>query len=386
MKKAFIIMQIGDSGLDAACASAIVPALKSCGLDPKRVDKHNEGQLLKSEIVGFIRSSEIIVADLTNERPNCYLEVGYTMGLDKFKNLIMTAREDHNQNSPNYRKGGPRIHFDLSGYDILYWNPNDLNGFREELEKRIKWRLSRLTSQQSKTLWDAEWISRHQTKAVAELLETGKSGFMEVQVSLPDSELDVDQAQLFGAAEKAQIHTFGWPIGVVLNRDEYRPRPVADGIVAEVLSESRATLDYWAIRGDGDFYLLKSLFEDDRSKERIFFNTRIVRITETLLYFTRLYSNLGVSPASRIVIGIKHGGLRERILSRAGPGLMLDRYKSKEDEVYTEVETTLDRIKSNLVEVVEEFTQPLFVIFDFFKLDRKRLEEIVRNFEKGVIT
>ena len=36
----------------------------------------------------------MIVADITNERPNCYLEVGYAMGLGKKANLILTARED----------------------------------------------------------------------------------------------------------------------------------------------------------------------------------------------------------------------------------------------------------------------------------------------------
>jgi hypothetical protein len=385
MKGAFIIMQIGNSDLDTVCANAIVPALRSCGLDPKRVDKHNEGQLLKSEIVGFIKSSEIIVADLTNERPNCYLEVGYAMGLDKFRNIILTAREDHDQNSPNYKKGGPRVHFDLNGYDILYWNPHDLKVFREELEKRLRWRLSRLTSRKSTATWDAEWITKHRTKALTGLSKTGKSGFMEIQVSLPDSELDADQVQLFEAANKAEIQKSGWPIGIILINTEDRPRPVADGIVAEILARTQNSFDYWTIRGDGSFYLLASLFEDDKTSERLLFDLRIARITEALIYFTRLYSNLGVLPKSHLMIGIRHGGLRERVLSSAGLRSMPYDRRSRENEVYTEVETTLDEIRSNLVEVVEKFTQPLFVVFDFFKLDRKVVEEIVHDFEKGVI-
>ena len=88
MKEAFVIMQIGNTQLDDVYYNAIIPALKRSGYDPKRVDKHTEGRLLKSEIVGFIESSEVIIADLTNERPNCYLEIGYAMGLDKFQNLF----------------------------------------------------------------------------------------------------------------------------------------------------------------------------------------------------------------------------------------------------------------------------------------------------------
>ena len=134
----FIIMQIGDPDLDRACGDVIAPALTPCGLDAKRVDKHNAGGLLKSEIIRFIEDAEIIVADLTNERPNCYLEIGYAMGLDNFRNLILCAREDHNLESKNHRPGGPKIHFDLAGYDVLFWHPDDLPGFRAELEKRIR--------------------------------------------------------------------------------------------------------------------------------------------------------------------------------------------------------------------------------------------------------
>jgi hypothetical protein len=85
----FIIMQIGNPDLDRVCADVIAPALTACVLVAKRVDKHNLGGLLKSEIIRFIEDAEIIAADLTNERPNCYLEIGYAMGLDKFRNLIL---------------------------------------------------------------------------------------------------------------------------------------------------------------------------------------------------------------------------------------------------------------------------------------------------------
>jgi integrase len=94
MAVGFIIMQIGNADLDRVCADAIVPAIEAAGLAAKRVDKHNVGGLLKSETIAFIQQADIIVADLTNERPNCYLEIGYAMGLDKFTNLILTARRN----------------------------------------------------------------------------------------------------------------------------------------------------------------------------------------------------------------------------------------------------------------------------------------------------
>lgn len=139
--ESFVIMQIGNSQLDKIWKEVYLPATVECKLDPKRVDKHNEGRLLNSEIAEFIKRAKIIIADLTNERPNCYLEIGYAMGIDKFQNLILCAREDHNPDSPNYKKGGPKVHFDLSGYDILWWEEKNLSEFKVSLIKRIKHRL-----------------------------------------------------------------------------------------------------------------------------------------------------------------------------------------------------------------------------------------------------
>ena len=137
MDQAFVIMQIGNSALDEVYECAIVPALHACSLEARRVDRHTRGGLLASEIIGFIESSDLIVADLTNERPNCYLEVGYALGAGRSSRLVLTAREDHRPDSPNHTPGGPKVHFDLAGYDILYWTPGDLEGFRDELIKRV---------------------------------------------------------------------------------------------------------------------------------------------------------------------------------------------------------------------------------------------------------
>ena len=51
MDNGFIIMQIGDTEMDEVCDAAIAHAIEAAGLAPRRVDRHNEGDLLKSEIV-----------------------------------------------------------------------------------------------------------------------------------------------------------------------------------------------------------------------------------------------------------------------------------------------------------------------------------------------
>ena len=262
-------MQIGNPELDQVCEQAIVPAMKARGLDPKRVDKHNQGGLLKSEIVSFIENSEIIVADLTNERPNCYLEIGYAMGVNKYHALVLTAREDHSSDSPNYRHGGPKVHFDLAGYDILFWDPTDLKGFRSQLEARVRQRQATASPsvQSPSSPWDQEWLAEQRREALAGLESTGLSGFMEIRFALSGSKPEFTQKGLLEAATLSQVPTHGWPIGILLSKSEWKPQPRIDGIVTRAVvrhsnNYNYYTFDYWYLRKNGDFYLLKDLCED----------------------------------------------------------------------------------------------------------------------------
>ena len=389
MPQGFIVIQIGNEQLDRLCTDAIVPALIACGLDPKRVDKHNEGGLLKSEIIRFINDSDIIVADLTNERPNVYLEVGYTMGVDKFKNLILTVRQDHFPDSPDYKRDGPRVHFDLAGYDILRWGPDKLPEFRAELEKRIRRRqiVVSAPARGPAAIWDAEWIAQQRGAANSGLAEIGRSGYMEVRAALAPPKILKTQGELNEATRGAQINTFGWPIAPYLNTEAFRPKARADGIVASVKPETKESYDYWAIRRIGDFYFAASLFEDERRPGFIFFNTRIVRVTEALLYLARLYTTLGVERTAGFSVAVRHGGLKGRRLQSSNTSRELSlALKSEEDVIEAEISTSTDEIEAKLVEKVKELLAPLFAVFEFFQLSDKVYEDIVNRFVKGEVS
>ena len=390
MKEAFVIMQIGNSELDKLYDTAIVPALVSCGVQPRRVDKHNSGGLLKSEIVGFIQSADIIVADLSNSRPNCYLEVGYAMGLDKFRQLILTAREDHNPDNPEYDAANAKVHFDLSGYEILFWSADAMDAFREQLSKRIRRRLAILAPSRvpASPPWNADWVSSQRQIALSGLASDGRKSYMEVLTAVVDSKLNVSQGELLAQAESAQVHTFGWPIGIVLQPEGLRPVPKVDGIQAEVRAPRPGTVgsyDYWVLQKDGTFYFLESLIEDRRQPGAVFFDTRIIRITEALLHTARLYSRLGVPPDAEVWVSVRHGGLKDHELSASS-----DRYDppggySSVDEVAEDLHTTLSGIESHLTELVEQLTAPLLVVFGYFKVGSAVYEDIVSRFvNRGV--
>lgn len=388
MPQAFLIMHIGNPQLDQLAATAIVPALVACGLDPKRVDKHNEGGLLKAEIIRFIESSEIIIADLTHERPNCYLEIGYVMGVDKFRNLILIVREDHFPESPNFQKGGPKVHFDLVGYDILSWNPERIDAFRIELEKKIRRRLAIVTPPPEAVAapLESDWFAEQRLTADEGMKKTTRTSFMEMSFALASRTEHFSIPDLNRAAEAAPIHTFGWPIALYLTREEHRPRPRADGVVSEVMADKKESYDFWALRRNGDFYWRGSLFEDGRRPGDLFFDTRIIRVTEALLYCGRLYSALGLDPQRVVTITVRHVGLKGRRLSSANSQrLITARDVAHENESAVSFSVRLDQLESELVPLVKSVVAPMLALFDFAEIGDPIYEELVNNFVQGKI-
>lgn len=70
------------------------------------------------EIFKEIQNSSIIIADLTNLRPNCFMEMGYAFGLNK--RVLLTARE------------GIRLPFDSNAIPCYFWSQDRSNEEQQE--------------------------------------------------------------------------------------------------------------------------------------------------------------------------------------------------------------------------------------------------------------
>lgn len=390
MSTAFVVMQIGNPELDDLFEAVIQPAIETADLQAKRVDRDNEGGLLKSEIIEFLNNSEIIVADLTNERPNVYLEVGYAMGIDKFRNLVLTCRSDHHPEHPGWRPDGPKIHFDLAGYDILLWEPSEPDSFRQQLADRIRRRRALLApvAQADGPVLDMEWVGTHRETASRRMAEAGITTYMEASFGIAAPKPDRSPRELLSAASASRIRTFGWPIGVFLDDvPEYQPRPRSDGIVADLkFGGDSPEYDYWALRRNGDYYLRKSIFEDLRDPAAIFFNTRIIRNTELLLYALRLYDKLSIDPSTGFELELRYGGLDGRVLRATSNGHIPGSYRCTEDQITTSYNGSLQGVEASLTEVVKQLTAPMLVLFDFFELPDSTYQRIVADFVDGQVT
>lgn len=83
------------------------------GYRARRVDEIAGSKSIDSKIYEHIKKAELIIADLTYERPNCYFELGYAIALGK--DIVIISKQ------------GTKIHFDADHYDkIPYISQVDL--------------------------------------------------------------------------------------------------------------------------------------------------------------------------------------------------------------------------------------------------------------------
>jgi hypothetical protein len=238
---------------------------------------------------------------------------------------------------------------------------------------------------------DGFWFRTESGISELGLEKLGYKASMELRFGLHDS-INKSQIELLDSARKAQITTFGWPIGVILdNQKEFRPRPYDDGIRAEIAISlpdgGRESYDYWALRSNGDFYLRQSLFEDERDPDAIFFNTRIVRVAEALLYAYGLYSNLGVPDDANLSVRVAHGGIANRVLKSSNYNRMLrSGKKAVESRCQAEITVSVQALRNDLASNVEKILSPLFMLFDFQVFSSEIYSDISSRFVAGQVT
>ncbi len=109
-RRVFVAMPFSDD-FENVYAFALYPAVRECGLICERVDEsHFTGEVLQ-QIKGGIEKASLVIADVTEARPNVYLEVGYAWG--KGKPVIFVAKK------------GTEPHFDVRAHRCIYYGKFD---------------------------------------------------------------------------------------------------------------------------------------------------------------------------------------------------------------------------------------------------------------------
>ena len=116
-------MKFGDVDLDSAYQGAIkAVAEKEFKFRVLRIDEVRDAGKIADQVLDNISRSEIVLAELSGERPNCYYEAGFAHALGK-KMVFCTRR-------------GEEIHFDLKGYRFIQWRTEE--ELRQELRKFLE--------------------------------------------------------------------------------------------------------------------------------------------------------------------------------------------------------------------------------------------------------
>ena len=101
--------------------TGVGPALHKLKLQPVRIDANPRLEPVVTGIQALIEVADLVVADLTFSKPNCYYEVGWAHALEK--RLLLTVRADQLD----------AVQFDLKAYNILCWRPEHLDAFCDDL-------------------------------------------------------------------------------------------------------------------------------------------------------------------------------------------------------------------------------------------------------------
>ncbi|MFA5947047.1 MAG: hypothetical protein WC813_03400 [Patescibacteria group bacterium] len=231
-----------------------------------------------------------------------------------------------------------------------------------------------------------QWFDRMKTEARSIPLDK-KRGIMEVEVFF-DNELSLQKRDILTWAKDSTIKTFGWPIAVFLDRSEFKPQPDRDGHVARVFDKSRGSLDFWAWNAIGAFYLYKTIFEDERKENAVFFDTRIIRVTETLMYLRNFFRLAKIAGDTTVSITVRHHQLQGRRLMSANSSRMLfwEYLCVREKTSETVLTTNIDKLNNDeeIFLLARNVTDELFRLFNF-ELSEAVFRDIATNYLNGKV-
>ena len=169
--------------------------------------------------------------------------------------------------------------------------------------------------------------------------------------------------------------------------------PTENGIEGHAAPKTNAGTEYWHLEQDGTYYS-SAFFREDyeppffssnsgHPNKSLWFDLAIFRIARALLRGAVLYGELDITPDEAYVVSIKHGGLGGRTIytSEAKYPYYIDfRGTSRVDTHEWQGEVTTDLIRGQLVELVHEIANSLFVKFEFAEVPKSLVDHTISKY------
>lgn len=130
MKKCFVVTPIGNEGTDIRKRAdqvfkyIVSPVCEAVEFEPIRVDKINSADEITQTILDYLKSAELVIADMSCHNPNAFYEMGYRAAIGK----PMIHLKEKNEKIP----------FDVSGIRAFDYDLGDLDSVDEVKNRLIK--------------------------------------------------------------------------------------------------------------------------------------------------------------------------------------------------------------------------------------------------------
>lgn len=130
MSTCFVIQPFDHGRFDKMFDGVYRSAIQAAGLEPYRVDRDPNADVLIDAIEGGIRNATLCLADITTDNPNVWYELGYAFASDR--QVVMVCGAD---------RAGRKFPFDIQHRAVVTYAaeaPQDFDALEVDLTARIK--------------------------------------------------------------------------------------------------------------------------------------------------------------------------------------------------------------------------------------------------------
>jgi len=124
LPQCFVIQPFDGDVYDRRYKETIKPALEKAGVEPKRADEILGLNPVIEKIESAIAAAPICIAEVSEDNPNVWLELGYALALSRPTVIICE------------KSRRPKLPFDVQHRSIIFYRTDSASGF-DELERNI---------------------------------------------------------------------------------------------------------------------------------------------------------------------------------------------------------------------------------------------------------
>ncbi len=139
LPQCFVIQPFDDGTYDRRYNETIKPALEKAGVEPKRADEILGLNPVIEKIESAIAAAPICVAEVSEDNPNVWLELGYALALSRPTVIICE------------KSRRPKLPFDVQHRSVIFYRTDSASGFAELEHKIVRLVQHELTAAQKIT-------------------------------------------------------------------------------------------------------------------------------------------------------------------------------------------------------------------------------------------